>query len=309
MEDSKIESDAIDETELDASLESDLAKLRNEEPLAPVAEVKAEIPVVAEVKPEAKIEVKVEPPVPAPVAADPAAPILPKVDDKEFKTPPKGPIESEETYQVRVELFKLIDARNKAKTPEEKAALTSKIAGTRQEMRAIGAKEDIKNPNGDVPVLKKTEEEVKAEAKIETDKAYLKKIGAVTQEDLAAERFNSSVENTLKSFVDRHPEFQNQDTRDVFFDFVESNYAWKEKTGAPLMTVLELAREAMYKPSETLQERVLEGARVNEKINAMQFPGGTVVKAALTPAQQQSVDELKATGMSEAKALALISED
>ena len=314
MDEPIIEADVIDETALDASLESDLAKLRNEEPLAPIAPVQTPSPVVPPVEPKVEPVVppveKVEPTVPAPVAAAPAAPVDPtKVDDKGFKTPPKGPTESDETYQARIELFKLIDARKNAKTPEEKAALTAKIGETRQEMRSIGAKEDIKKPNSDVPVLQKSEEDIKNEAKIASDKAYLKDLGALTKEDLETERFNIDVGNTLKSFVDRHAEFKDPDTREVFFDFVETNFNVANKTGPQLMTVLELAREAMYKPSETIQERVLEGAKVAEKVNAMQFPGGTVVRAALTPSQQQSVDELKATGMSEAKALALITEE
>src|SRR5665213_83162 len=187
MDDPIIDDASIDETEFDKSLESDLAALRNEQPLTPPAEVKTETPIVTPAKVEVPVEIKVESPVPAPVAAESASVVPPKVEDSTFRVPVKGPSESEETYQVRVELFKLIDARTKAKTPEEKQALTQKIGETRQEMRTIGAKEGIKNPNGDVPVLQKSEEDIKAEAKIETDKAYLKKIGAVTQEDLAAE--------------------------------------------------------------------------------------------------------------------------
>ena len=310
MEDQNIDTSVEDDSELDASLEADLNLLRNEKPLAAPAEVKTEVPAAAPAKVEVPAEKKVEPPVPAPVAAEPAAPIeTAKVEEKGFRVPAKGPTESDETYQVRVELFKLIDARNKAPTPEAKAALTAKITDTRQEMRNIGAKEDIKNPNNAAPVLQKTEDEIKKEAKITADKAYLREIGAVTKEDLDKERLDIDIGNTLQSFVGRHDEFKDADTREVFFDFVETNYNVAGKTGKALMTVLELAHEAMYKPSETISERVLEGAKVSEKINAMQFPGGTVVKAALTPEQQKSVDELKATGMSEAKALALISDE
>ena len=74
------------------------------------------------------------------------------------------------------------------------------------------------------------------------------------------------------------------------------------------MTVLELAREAMFKPSETIQERVLKGADVQQKINAMQFPGGSIAKGDFSPEMRKSIDELKSTGMSEEKAIELLSD-
>ena len=74
------------------------------------------------------------------------------------------------------------------------------------------------------------------------------------------------------------------------------------------MTVLELARENMFKPSESIQDRVLKGANVQEKVNAMQFPGGTVAKSDYSPEMRKSIDELKATGMTEEKAIELLTE-
>jgi hypothetical protein len=123
------------------------------------------------------------------------------------------------------------------------------------------------------------------------------------------ERTAGEVKSTLDNFVDRHYELKDEDVREVFFDFVESNYNWQNKSGKDLMTVLELARESMFKPSESIQDRVLKGANVQEKVNAMQFPGGTIAKAALSPDMQKSIDELKATGMSEEKALELLSDE
>ncbi len=73
-------------------------------------------------------------------------------------------------------------------------------------------------------------------------------------------------------------------------------------------TEIELARENMFKPSESIQDRVLKGANVAEKVNAMQFPGGTVAKGSMSPELRRDVDELKATGMSEEKALELLSD-
>jgi hypothetical protein len=64
----------------------------------------------------------------------------------------------------------------------------------------------------------------------------------------------------------------------------------------------------MFKPSESIQERVLKGANVQEKVNAMQFPGGTIAKSEYTPDVRKSIDELVATGLSEEKAIELISD-
>ncbi len=122
------------------------------------------------------------------------------------------------------------------------------------------------------------------------------------------EEYIVAIKNTLESFVSRHPELKDADVREVFFDFVDSNYNWSGKTGKDLMTVLELARENMFKPSETIQERVLKGANVQEKVNAMQFPGGTNIRTGHSPEKQKALDELKGTGISESMALELLEE-
>ena len=95
--------------------------------------------------------------------------------------------------------------------------------------------------------------------------------------------------------------------KNTFFE-IDSNYNWNGKVGKDLMTVLELARENMFKPSETIQERVLKGANVQEKVNAMQFPGGTNIRTGHSPEKQKAFDELKGTGLSESVALELLEE-
>ena len=116
------------------------------------------------------------------------------------------------------------------------------------------------------------------------------------------------VKSTLENFVERHAELKDEDVREVFFDFVDDNYNWQNKSGKELMTVLELARESMFKPSETIQERVLKGADVQNKVNAMQFPGGTIAKQDYSPEMSNSIKELVATGLSEEKAIELLSD-
>ncbi len=154
----------------------------------------------------------------------------------------------------------------------------------------------------------KTPEELAKQADLDR----LKELGGVTKDDLKAiveqEHFEKDVTATINSFVEKHPELKDADTREVYFAFVEANYNWQGKAGKDLSTVLELARENMFRPSETIQERVLQGANVAEKVNAMQFPGGTVLKPGIPADKAQSVKELMETGMSEEKALELISD-
>jgi hypothetical protein len=111
---------------------------------------------------------------------------------------------------------------------------------------------------------------------------------------------------TIDSFFEKHIEFKDPAVKEVFTDFFDSNYKLEGKDAKGMMQVLELAHAAMFRPNETIQERVLEGANVQEKVNAMQFPGGSIVKTGLTPSQEQSVKEMVASGLSEDKARALI---
>jgi hypothetical protein len=147
---------------------------------------------------------------------------------------------------------------------------------------------------------------------LKADKERLRQLGGATKEDIEnivqKERLAANVKSTLDQFVGRHDELKDEDTREVFFDFVDSNYNWQNKSGKELMTVLELARESMFKPSETIQERVLKGANVQEKVNAMQFPGGTIAKTPYSPEMAASIKEMVATGMSEEKAIELLSD-
>lgn len=249
------------------------------------------------------------PPAPAPAAPATAQPAPIDANDKPIVVPAKDKFESEEAFNKRKELAELAQARRDAKTPEEKTALKTKMENVRREYGNLNSidRTATTSPNGET-VTPAPEDPVLA-----ADKARLKALGGMTREDFQEEmhqaRHEENVRGTLNSFVDRHPELQDPDTRDVFFDFVDSTYVWKDKSGKELMTVLELARESMFKPSETVQERVIKAAGVQEKVNAMQFPGGTVVTPGLDPAKKQSIAELMTVpGMTEEKALELISD-
>ena len=277
---------------LDAELEATLSAIKtgNESP-APVAEVKAEEPTPVETK-----------------AEDTSTPPEVKKDEYEFRVPNKGKFESDESYEKRIELMDLVKKRKLAKTEDQKQNISEQIQTTKNQLKTLNGKDRFTNPlvESEAQVLEEDEA-------LKADRERLQQLGGATKEDivevLRQERAAAEVQSTLKSFVDRYGELKDDDTCEVFFDFVDSNYNWQNKSGKELMTVLELARESMFKPSETISERVLAGANVQEKVNAMQFPGGTVItKAAMSPEVKQSVSELMATGMSEAKALELLSD-
>jgi hypothetical protein len=277
---------------LDAELEATLSAIKTgNEPHAPEVEVKAEAAAPAEAK-----------------AEDTSTPPEVKKDEYEFRVPNKGKFESDESYEKRIELMDLVKKRKLAKTEDQKQNISEQIQTTKNQIKTLNGKDRFTNPLVESEAVVQEEDE-----SLKADRERLQQLGGATKEDilevLKQERAAAEVQSTLKSFVDRYGELKDDDTREVFFDFVDSNYNWQNKSGKELMTVLELARESMFKPSETISERVLAGANVQEKVNAMQFPGGTVItKAAMSGEMKQSVSELMATGMSEAKALELLSD-
>ena len=292
--------DIIDETELDKSLEESIKSVQAGKELAPKEEVKPE-----EKKEETPEALKVEDTSTPPV--EPA-----KEDTYEFRVPNKGKFESDESYEKRIELLDLVKRRKLAKSPEQKQQLSEEIKTTKGQLKNLNGADKFINPLNQVSevVPEKTAEE---DELLKADKERLKQLGGATKEDIEEivrkERLAGEVKNTLDKFVERHAELKDEDTREVFFDFVDSNYNWQNKSGKELMTVLELARESMFKPSETIQERVLKGANVQEKVNAMQFPGGTIAKTPYSPEMAASIKEMVATGMSEEKAIELLTDE
>lgn len=294
----KVEEVIVNEdAELDLALEASIAELKAGKELAPKEPTKPE-PKVEETKPEEKKEETSEPPV-----------VEVKKEEAEFRIPNKGKFESDESFEKRVELLDLVKRRKAAKTDDQKQQISEEIKKTKSQIKSLNGTDKIINPLNEKVVVDTKEEEDPA---LKADKERLKQLGGATKEDIEQiihkERLATEVKGTLDHFIDRHAEFKDEDTREVFFDFVDQNFNWTNKSGKELMTVLELARESMFKPSETIQERVLKAADVQNKVNAMQFPGGTVAKQNHSPEMQKSIDELKATGMSEEKALELLSD-
>jgi hypothetical protein len=294
----EIKVEVNEDAELDKSLAESIDSLK----------AGKELPPKEEVKPEEKKEAIPE----APKVEDPSTPPVESAKEEkyEFRVPNKGKFESDESYEKRIELLDLVKKRKLAKTPEQKQQLSEDIKTTKSQIKNLNGTDKFINPLNQKSevVPEKTEEDELLKA----DRERLKQLGGATKEDIEQivqkERLAGEVKGTLDKFVERHTELKDEDTREVFFDFVDSNYNWQNKSGKELMTVLELARESMFKPSETIQERVLKGANVQEKVNAMQFPGGTIAKTTYSPEMTNSIKELVATGMSEEKAIELLSE-
>jgi len=297
----EIPAEVNEDAELDKSLAESLASLQAGKELPPKEEVKV----------EEKKEVTPE----APKPEDPSTPPVveaKKEDAYDFRVPNKGKFESDESYEKRIELMDLVKRKKLAKTDEQKQQISADIEKAKSQMKNLNGTDKITNPlnqKSGVETDKKVEVEDEA---LKADKERLKQLGGTTveqvQEILQKERQAIEVKSTLEKFVDRHAELKDEDAREVFFDFVDSNYNWQNKSGKELMTVLELARESMFKPSESIQERVLKGADVQNKVNAMQFPGGTIAKQDYSPEMSNSIKELVATGLSEEKAIELLSD-
>lgn len=230
--------------------------------------------------------------------------------EDEFRIPQKGKYETDEAYEKRIELFDLVKRRKAATTPEAKAALSEDIRKAKGDLRQLGNPgSSINQPKTDVAPTGPTGE---VDPALAADQARLKELGGATKEEVAEiirqERIDQEVQSDLKKFVESSPQLKDEDVREVFFDFVDANYAWQGKSGKELRVLLSMAHDAMFRPSDTVQERVLKAAGVAEKVNAMQFPGGTGAPTTFSPEMKNSIDELKATGMSEEKAIELLSE-
>lgn len=234
---------------------------------------------------------------------------------EEFRLPNQGKFETDEAYEKRVELFDLVKRRKAATTPETKAALSDQIKATKGELKALGGAERfIQSTKTEVAPTGATGGTGEADPTLVADQERLRALGGATKEDIVAviaqERHDAEVRANVQSFVGSHAELKDEDVREVFFDFVDNNYVWQDKSGKALSGVLDMAYDAYFKPAETVQDRVLKAANVAEKVGAMNFPGGTGNGGAggLSPEMRQSVNELKATGMSEDKAIELLSD-
>lgn len=227
--------------------------------------------------------------------------------EADIRIPNKGKFESDEAYEKRIELFDLVKRRKAATTPEAKAALSEAVKQAKGELKTLGGGERfIPRTDGGTGATGEVDPALAA------DQERLRALGGATKEDVAAiiaQRDQiATVRNDLQNFVGKHTELKDEDVREVFFDFVDENYNWQGKSGKELTATLEMAYENMFRPAESVTDRVLKAAGVQEKVNAMSFPGGTGGgRSSFSPEVQKSIDELKAAGMSEEKAIELLS--
>lgn len=236
--------------------------------------------------------------------------------DSEFRIPNKGKFETDEAYEKRVELFDLVKRRKAATTPEAKADLSNQIKAAKGELKTLSGVERFIQPKSVITppgATGSTGATGEVDPALQADQDRLRQLGGATKEDVAAiiaqTRHEESVRSNLQNFVQGHASLKDEDVREIFFDFVEANYNWQDKSGTELQSVLEMAYENYFRPTETVQDRVLKAAGVAEKVGVMQFPGGTGTgKTTHSPEMQKSIDELKATGMSEEKAVELLTE-
>lgn len=232
--------------------------------------------------------------------------------EEEFRLPNKGKFESDEAYEKRVELFDLVKRRKAATTLETKAELSVRIKTTKGELKALGGTERFIQ-SGTEAATGATGGTGEADPVLKADQDRLRALGGATKEDVAAivaqERHQAEVHANVQNFVGNHAELKDEDVREVFFDWVDQNYNWGDKSGKALSGVLEMAYDTYFKPAESVQERVLRAAGVAEKVGAMNFPGGTGGGASgHSPEVLASIKELTDTGMSEAKAIELLSD-
>ena len=314
----EVEVEVEDDAELDKELAESIESVQAGKELTPPKKEEAKVE-----EPKEEPPTEETPPEETPEVPKPEDTSTPQVDVKEgeeeaepkegyeFRIPNKGKFESDESFEKRIELLDLVKKRKLAKTPEQREQISDEIKTAKSNLKTLNGTDRFVNPLNEKTV-EKTNPPIEADEALEADKERLKQLGGATKEDIKEivqqERLAADVKSTLDEFVGRYTELGDEDTREVFFDFVDDNYAWKGKGGKDLMTVLELARESMFKPSESITERVLKGANVQEKVNAMQFPGGTVAKTDYSPEMRKSLDEIIATGVSEEKAVELLSD-
>lgn len=217
-------------------------------------------------------------------------------DASEFKLPVKGKFESDESFELRMQLFDLVKQKKAAGSQEEKDGIQRQIKELRHQMS-----EALRSPSTRSQSSISNDDASPEEAEVgNQNNRYL------TEQDLI--EFNQRAQNkvVIDSFFEKHPEFKDPDVKEVFVNFFDANYKLDGKDAKGVATVLELARSAMFKPSETIQERTLKAAQVQDKVNAMQFPGSTGGGDTFTPEQKASIDEMVSAGVPREKAIELV---
>lgn len=216
-------------------------------------------------------------------------------DEAGFRVPSQGHHESDAAYAKRVELAELVYQRKNAKNDDEKSQIESKMESTRADLRKL----NTQNFN--------RQETSNNEGSSTNDDQQQKPddVRRIVEEAIIAHSQETETRRVLSEFVNNNKQLQDPDFREVFFDFVDSDFNWQGKTPDQLNNILGLALTAMTGPVETFNDRVVKSTDAQKAVNAMNFPGGSVADQGFSKAREQQIAELEATGMSREKAIEL----
>ncbi len=278
-----------DESQLDAEIDGTISKIK-------AVQTEVAYPPESAESPSEKSDAGAE----APPAEEAKPDNGPETEEPSFelREPVRVKFETEESFNTRVRLFNLVKQKKASQDPQEKEDIQKQMTEIRDSLRSLDRFTSPKD--GNAPEV------------VQPSPAPTDNDSVVRKEDLPKileeMRMETEAKVTIDSFFDKHPEFKDPAVREVFTDFFDSNYKLDGKNAKGISEVLELAHGAMFRQNESVQERVLQGADVMEKVNAMQFPGGTVVRTGLTPSQDASIKEMMAANpnMSEDRARELI---
>jgi len=211
----------------------------------------------------------------------------------DFKNPTKGRNESDTAYEKRVELSHLVHMRKTAKNTDERNQIQDDIYKARQDLRKINTENfnraEISNHEGTSPNGDTTQEDTQS----------------MIQRGIAVELNKIQSTQVVEDFIKSNKQLQDEDFREVFFDFIDSDFNWQGKSPTQLKHILDLAYSAMVRPEETFEDKVIKSSKVHEAVTAMQFPGGSIAVEGFSKERESDISELEATGMSREKAIVL----
>ena len=164
----EIKVEVNDEAELDKVLDESIASVNAGNKLQPKVETNPEVKTE-----ETPLEPKVENTSDSPVVEK-------KEEGYEFRIPNKGKFESDEAYELRVQLLDQVKRRKTATNPETKQQLSEEISKTRGQLKNLNGSDKINNPLNQSVVETKVEEDPSLKA----DRERLAQLGGATKEDI-----------------------------------------------------------------------------------------------------------------------------
>jgi len=218
-----------------------------------------------------------------------------------IRTSVQAPGESDNKFAIRTQIAHVLAQKNSApKGSEEHINADYIIKELRKDLRDTSILErnnqtNIINNDDSVPDVQQNPNMVPIE-----------QVEALFNQKM----LEKDITMTLDNFLGSRPELTDPDVRDVFLDYVSDNYKWEGKAGNDLLNILETAASVVFpkqvKDVQAVEQRILKGIDVQEKINTMQFPGGQVQQKGYSLETENSIKELMNTGYSRDEAIALL---